>query len=239
MILQILFVLLTIITSLWATTAQAANPEDVTRLLSTKSCNSCDLSGADLVGVDLTGAQLEGANLNAANLTGADLTGANLTKASLAGSNLVGANLQQSILTETSLVYANLALAQLNNALLNKTDLQAANLTGSDWQGAKVTKSSFIAANIFNLKNSRSLYYQNSRNIFRGEIKIGLSQESSVEEKLIPDTSTTTFESGGTAPARIYRRYRIPRWIGRPLRSTAGATRLHYPENPDLVIDIW
>jgi hypothetical protein len=237
---QTLFILVAIVAPLWASVAQAANPEHITQLLTTKECNACDLSGADLVGADLAGAKLEGANLNAANLTGTDLTGANLTRASLAGGNLVGANLQRANLNETSFVYANLALVQLNNAVLNKTDLQAANLMGADFLGARVTKSSFVAANLASTKNSKFLYLTTYGNIFQGEIKVGLGRSTTSVEKPVSDTSTT-FESGGSpsAATRVLRRYRIPLWIGRPVRSTAGATWLHNPGNPDLLIEIW
>ncbi len=224
-----------------ANVSQAANPEHVARLLKTKECNNCDLSGADLIGAVLTGAKLQGANLNAANLTGADLSGADLTRTSLAGSNLVGANLQKSTLNEASLVYANLALAQLNSALLNKTDLQATNLMGSNLMGAKVTKSSFVGANLYNLKTNNSIYDAANGNVFKGTIKINLAGATTVAAApaAIDQTSAEhpdTFESGVPAGTRVLRKYRIPLWIGKPLRSTAGAIRFY---NQELQIGIW
>jgi uncharacterized protein YjbI with pentapeptide repeats len=218
-----------------ANVVQAANPEHVTRLLKTKECNSCDLSGADLIGAVLTGAKLQGANLNAANLTGADLSGADLTRTSLAGSNLVGANLQKASLNETSLVYANLALARLNNALLTKTDLQAANLMGSNLMGAKVIKSSFVGANLYNLKANSSIYDAANGNVFKGTLKVDLASASTVAAvDPVAAEQPGTFESG--VPTRVLRKYRIPLWIGKPLRSTAGAIRFY---NQELQIGIW
>ncbi len=222
-----------------STTAQAANPDDVAKLLKTKECNRCDLSGADLIGADLVGAELQDANLNAANLTGADLSKADLTRASLAGGNLVGANLQRATLSETSLVYANLALAQLNNALLNKTDLQAANLTGANLLGAKITESSLIGANLYGVKADISLRATASGNVFQGQIGVGLARTTVEQQKPSlepPDGSESGATRGGT---RTLRRYKIPLWIGKPLRSTAGAVRFHNPENPNLEINIW
>lgn len=76
----------------------AENLSDLRKLLSTKECFNCDLSGSGLVMANLSGAKLNGANLSRANLsranlTGADLSGADLSGASLYGANLVGANL--------------------------------------------------------------------------------------------------------------------------------------------------
>ena len=64
----------------------AVNPDDLRKLLTTKSCPGCDLSGANLRGEDLRGANLQGANLSGANLQGANLSGAS-------GANLDGAHL--------------------------------------------------------------------------------------------------------------------------------------------------
>ncbi|HEY7609261.1 MAG TPA: pentapeptide repeat-containing protein [Alphaproteobacteria bacterium] len=68
--------------------ARALDPQHVERLKATKSCESCDLSGAmleqaDLAGARLTGADLSGARLRAADLVGADLAGAKLDRADL------------------------------------------------------------------------------------------------------------------------------------------------------------
>jgi uncharacterized protein YjbI with pentapeptide repeats len=68
---------------------------DLDKLIETKSCPECDLSGADLTRADLTGAELAGANLSRAILnnteaTYADLTEANLTEADLSDSELDG-----------------------------------------------------------------------------------------------------------------------------------------------------
>jgi uncharacterized protein YjbI with pentapeptide repeats len=111
-----------LLTSL-ATTASAENISHLRQLLSTKSCQQCDLAGAGLVTNDLAGAKLEranlvGANLSQANLAGADLRGANLAGASLNGANLSGADLR--------------------GANLNGTDLRSAYLTNANVQGIDV-----------------------------------------------------------------------------------------------------
>ena len=61
---------------------------DLQKLLSTKECVGCDLSGADLSGLDLREADLTKANLSKADLTKAKLIATNLTKANLKGANL-------------------------------------------------------------------------------------------------------------------------------------------------------
>lgn len=73
--------------------------ENIRRLLATKQCQKCDLSGAnlgsaDLPNADLRGANLAGADLRSANLVGANLDGADLSGASLSGAILSGTNLQ-------------------------------------------------------------------------------------------------------------------------------------------------
>jgi uncharacterized protein YjbI with pentapeptide repeats len=112
-------------------TASAENISHTRQLLSTKSCERCDLSGAGLVQNDLSGAKLDranlvGANLNGANLTGADLRGANLMGASLNGANLMGADLRGANLTGTDL-----RSAYLVNANVQGIDIRTASLQGA------------------------------------------------------------------------------------------------------------
>ena len=109
----------------------AEKPEDLQKLLATKQCPFCDLSGAGLVlanltGANLAGANLAGANLNQANLTGANLSGANLSGTSLQQANLTGANLKGAILNGTDL-----RGAYLTNAQLTATNLDSAFMQGA------------------------------------------------------------------------------------------------------------
>lgn len=111
--------------------ATAENLQHIQKLLSTKQCQQCELSGAGLVLADLGGAQLSRAdltraNLSGANLSGADLTGANLTGASLNGANLTGANLSG----------ANISSADLRGAYLGNAKLFGVNLNTAYVQGA-------------------------------------------------------------------------------------------------------
>jgi uncharacterized protein YjbI with pentapeptide repeats len=93
-----------ILAPLWLTTpVKAENPDHVKRLLETKQCQGCDLSG-----VNLTNANLEGVNLSGANLSDAVLVGANLTNANLQAANLTRANLTHAKLTNVYLDKANL-----------------------------------------------------------------------------------------------------------------------------------
>lgn len=66
-----------------ANSVQAGSQKDLQKLLSTRECIQCDLSGLNLSGTHLIGADLRGANLQGANLTNANLEGADLTGAKL------------------------------------------------------------------------------------------------------------------------------------------------------------
>ncbi len=111
--------------------ALSENIAHTRQLLSTKQCQSCDLSGAGLVltnlsGVNLSGANLSGANLSRANLSGADLTGANLVGASLFGANLTGAKLEGA-----QIVGADFREAYLYNVSFGDADVNVAHLQGA------------------------------------------------------------------------------------------------------------
>jgi len=114
-----------------STSAQAANSEHLQRLLATKECQNCDLTGAGLVMADLSRANLSGANLTGANLSRANLTGADLRGANLSGTGLFGANL-----TEARLNGANLAGADLRNSYLGNAEFTSAYVSGANFQGA-------------------------------------------------------------------------------------------------------
>lgn len=108
-----------------ATTSHPASgkADNLKRLLDSKQCYHCDLSGLDLSGKDLDEADLEGANLT--------------------GSNLKGADLNQAILKGAVLVDADLKNADLKGADLYKADFSGANLTGADMKGARLDETKF------------------------------------------------------------------------------------------------
>ena len=111
--------------------AYAENADHVQQLLSTKQCQSCDLSRAGLVLARLTGA-----NLNQANLAGANLSQAVLSGADLSGANLAGASLYGADLSGAKLVGADLSGADLRGAFLSGADLTGARMTSAALQGA-------------------------------------------------------------------------------------------------------
>ncbi len=88
------------------------------KLIKTKSCLSCDLTGVVLNRVDLAGAQLEGANLSGAKLYLANLAEANLKNANLQNAGMGGADLAQADLRGANLTGAVLEGAYLKGALL-------------------------------------------------------------------------------------------------------------------------
>jgi uncharacterized protein YjbI with pentapeptide repeats len=111
--------------------AGAENLSHTRQLLSTKSCQQCNLSGvglvmSDLAGANLSQANLVGANLSRTNLMGADLRGANLSGASLFGANLTGADLRGANLNGTDL-----REAYLTNANVKGIDVSTAYLQGA------------------------------------------------------------------------------------------------------------
>ena len=96
------------------------------RLVKSKKCFACDLSGMDLSNMRLGKADLEKADLSDCNLEGADLGAANLK-----GANLRRANLKQ---------------ANLKGADLYKADLTAADLSGAEMKKAKIDEAQFSGA---------------------------------------------------------------------------------------------
>ncbi|MCL1463807.1 pentapeptide repeat-containing protein [Argonema galeatum] len=125
------------LTTLWlASPLLAQNVSPIERLLTTKECQGCDLSGANLNSVDLSGADLSGADLSdaslkntllvGANLSGANLRGADLTQAMLTGANISGADLTYANLTDANLFRAKAKEsggADFTNAIFNGTTM--------------------------------------------------------------------------------------------------------------------
>jgi uncharacterized protein YjbI with pentapeptide repeats len=88
------------------------------KLITTKECPRCDLSGTVLTRVDLTGADLEGANLSGAKLSLTNFSKANLRNADLRGANLGGADFAGADLRGADLTGAMLEGAYFKEALL-------------------------------------------------------------------------------------------------------------------------
>jgi tetratricopeptide (TPR) repeat protein len=116
--------------------AQAADPQQVLRLLDSRRCNQCQLQDADLVQADLREARLQGALLQRANLSGARLDGADLRGADLSFTSLNGASLRGS---------------DLRGANLNGTDLRQADLSGSQLEQGQLSRSHWQQARGLNL----------------------------------------------------------------------------------------
>ncbi|MEB3210786.1 MAG: pentapeptide repeat-containing protein [Leptolyngbyaceae bacterium] len=115
----------------WVTPAHANNLVQIQQLLSTRSCEGCNLSRAGLVYANLSDASLQRANLRQANLSQADLSGANLSYADLAGAVLYSANL---------------AGADLRGADLRGADLRGAFVQGANFDGALLDGASIMGA---------------------------------------------------------------------------------------------
>jgi len=118
--------------------------ENLKKLLETKECPKCDLSG-----VNLTGANLIKANLNEANLKKATLLSAKLNLANLSSANLTNANLAGAILAGASLSRATLKDANLDWVKFQGANLTSTDLTGATLKGAKNFKTANMAGAIF------------------------------------------------------------------------------------------
>ncbi len=99
---------------------------NVNRLLDTKTCLGCNLTGVDLTGKKLVEADLERANLSGSNLEGIDLREANLKGVSFRNANLKNSDLRK--------------------ADLYKADFSGADLTGADFAGAQLDETNFAEA---------------------------------------------------------------------------------------------
>jgi hypothetical protein len=119
-------------------TTESEIGNDLDKLIETKKCLGCDLSGTNLAGANLTGALMQSASLAGADLTYADLGGADLYAANLYDANLRMANLTGANLTEANLTEADLSDANLTDANLFGADLDEANLTGANLTGANL-----------------------------------------------------------------------------------------------------
>ncbi|NJO50112.1 MAG: tetratricopeptide repeat protein [Leptolyngbyaceae cyanobacterium RM2_2_4] len=128
----------------WGVPARAENLQHVQQLMSTRECQSCDLSRAGLVFANLSAVDLTGANLSLANLNQANLSGSNLANADLSGAVLVRANLSGADLSG-----ANLAGADLREAYLYGANLEGANLDGATLRGAIGLPDELISAEQF------------------------------------------------------------------------------------------
>ena len=95
------------------------HPLERTQLLTTGSCDRCDLSEEDFTGKDLKGASLAGANL----------TGATFYKAVVTNGNFGDADLTKALLQYADLTNANFGGAKLDGA--NLTGAKGANLVGA------------------------------------------------------------------------------------------------------------
>ena len=129
--------------------------DNVTTLISTNSCASCelefvDLSDTDLTNAILTDADLFEADLSNAILSGADLSGADLLAAILSNTDLSGADLSGADLFDADLTNANLAGADVSEANVFGANSLLADWTNADMTNADMTGVEFREANLTN-----------------------------------------------------------------------------------------
>lgn len=95
------------------------------RLLDTKKCYGCDLSGLDLSGLNLKNADLE-----KADLTGCDVSETDLRKANLKDARILNADLRNADLREADFYKADLSGSDLTGADIDGTIFEDTQLSG-------------------------------------------------------------------------------------------------------------
>jgi uncharacterized protein YjbI with pentapeptide repeats len=93
--------------------------ENLEKLITTRSCKGCDLSGLTLNRMNLTGVDLEGADLSLTKLSLTNLTGANLRNTNLRGTVFGGTDLSNADLRGADLRGTSLDSAYHEGALLD------------------------------------------------------------------------------------------------------------------------
>jgi hypothetical protein len=124
------------------------NPRHFKRLLKTKKCPKCDLSGADLSNANLAGADLREAELSAAKLDGANLSNADLTGAELRWRDDVGDKGKMGI-AEIGDFHCNVTY----EATLKGVNLQGAKLAGVDFSYLDLRAANLIESKIIQIPN--------------------------------------------------------------------------------------
>ena len=127
--------------------------DNITTLISTNSCESCemefvDLSGTDLTNAILTDADLFEADLSNAILSGADLSGAEMNSVVLSNTDLSGADLSGCDLFDADLTNANLTSADVSEASVFGANSLLADWTNADMTNANMTGVDFREANL-------------------------------------------------------------------------------------------
>lgn len=108
--------------------------ENLEKLLKTRQCRGCDLSGINFNRMDLSGVDLEGADLSSSTFFLADLSRANLQNTTLRGAKFGGADLG-----ESDLRGADLRGASIDNAYLGDAKMTGSMVTSLPYEKAGVS----------------------------------------------------------------------------------------------------
>ena len=106
--------------------AHAYDNRDLHRLLTTNSCQNCDLRGLSLKRV----------RLRDADLRGSDLTGSSLYRVNLHGALLKGAIMEDVFMKRVNLQGADLSHADLDGAMILRSNLRHVNMQHASRQDA-------------------------------------------------------------------------------------------------------
>ncbi len=124
----------------------ATTLENLEKLVKTKSCKGCDLSGLSLNRLDLTDADLEGADLSLAKLSLTNLSRANLRNANLRGAVFGGTDLSDADLRGADLRGTSLASSYHQGAQFDGQFIAAK--SHDDVAGIEVEKEIFVADSV-------------------------------------------------------------------------------------------
>ena len=114
------------------------NPDQLTVLEKTHTCENCDLTGATISGnysnidvknSDLTGSHLENSTFSYGNFSGSKLNSVQMCASIFSGSNLENAQLIQSNLIGSDFSNANLSGAVFTSACLNHANFYGSNIS--------------------------------------------------------------------------------------------------------------
>ncbi|MEL6353170.1 MAG: pentapeptide repeat-containing protein [Cyanobacteria bacterium J06627_28] len=144
------------VTVLLGQTANAANENDIQRLIETNECPGCDLHEADFRRLDLSGANLAGADLEGANFYYANLDGAQLQNANLIDVNLGYASVQNAFLDGADLRYAIFDHANMNGASMIQTDLRESYIDETKFVGTILNGSDLRDTLVFDVDFSQA-----------------------------------------------------------------------------------
>ena len=143
--LRISFVLLLLSSSI---STYAYDEQHLTKLLTTRICQQCDLSDVNLTEHDLKGLDVSHSNLSDANFRSCDLSGGNFKNSNLTRAKFENAMIENSSFEEANLSWTRFDMANLKNSNFFKATMKETNLSGADLRMADLKGAIFLGVRI-------------------------------------------------------------------------------------------